>query len=179
MSRRTLCLEPGRCSWMTTKRGVSTWDHRLSDFRTGRALTSSSDASGPLRPSLIDLPEISESRGDLTFIEGGRHIPFDIARVYYLHDVPFGSDRGGHAHRRLQQAIIALSGRFLLRLHDGTSRFEFEMMNPSKAVLVPPMTWRELLDFSSGAVCLVLASRPYEEEDYIRDFSQFVAEVRG
>lgn len=154
------------------------WEPLPSDYRIGGALTSSSDSSGQLRPLSIDLPEISESRGDLTFIEGGRHIPFDIARVYYLHDVPFGSERGGHAHRRLQQAIIALSGRFLLRLHDGASGFEFEMMNPSKAVLIPPMTWRELVDFSSGAVCLVLASRPYEEDDYIRDFNQFVAEAR-
>lgn len=130
-------------------------------------------------PTMIRLPGITDTRGNLTFIEGTRHIPFSIARVYYLHDVPFGAERGGHAHRRLQQAIIALSGRFLLRLHDGSRWWEFDMMDPNEVVIIPAMTWRELVRFSSGAVCLALASRPYEEEDYIRDFDGFLAEIRG
>ena len=125
------------------------------------------------------IPSVRDPRGNLSFLEGGVHVPFDIARVYYLHDVPFGAERGGHAHRRLQQAIIALSGRFVLRTHDGEEWAEREMMDPTEAVLIPTMTWRELVRFSSGAVCLVLASRHYEEDDYIRDFDRFLAEVRG
>lgn len=126
-----------------------------------------------------EVPLVRDPRGNLSFLEGGVHVPFDIARIYYLHDVPYGSERGGHAHRQLQQAIIALSGRFVLRTHDGTEWSEREMMDPTEAVLIPTMTWRELTRFSSGAVCLVLASRRYEAEDYIRDFDAFLAEVRG
>lgn len=126
----------------------------------------------------LQVPTRKDLRGNLSFIEGGKDVPFDIARVYYLHDVPFGAERGGHAHRRLQQAIIALSGRFLLRTHDGTTWSEREVVDPTEAVLIPTMTWRELVRFSSGAVCLVLASRHHEEDDYIRDFNQFIAEVR-
>jgi hypothetical protein len=126
-----------------------------------------------------DVPSIRDPRGNLSFIEGGVHVPFDIARVYYLHDVPFGAERGGHAHLLLESAIIALSGRFVLRTHDGETWSEREMMDPTEAVLIPTMTWRELVRFSSGAVCLVLASRPYEEDDYIRDFDRFLEMVRG
>ncbi len=126
-----------------------------------------------------DVPSVRDRRGNLSFLEGGVDVPFDIARVYYLHDVPFGAERGGHAHRLLESAIIALSGRFVLRTHDGEGWAEREMMDPTEAVLIPTMTWRELVKFSSGAVCLVLASRPYEEEDYIRDFDRFLGEVRS
>jgi hypothetical protein len=125
------------------------------------------------------VPTVRDPRGNLSFIEGGVHVPFPISRVYYLHDVPFGSERGGHAHRRLEQAIIALSGRFVLRTHDGSKWSEREMMDPTEVVLIQTMTWRELLHFSSGAVCLVLASRPFEADDYIREFQEFLAEVRG
>lgn len=123
------------------------------------------------------IPTIRDTRGNLSFVEGGVHVPFEIARVYYLHDVPFAAERGGHAHRRLEQAIIALSGGFVLRTHDGTTWHERRMDNPTEAVLIPRMTWRELVGFSSGAVCLVLASRRFEEEDYIRDFDQFLHEI--
>lgn len=124
------------------------------------------------------VPTIRDPRGNLSFLESGVHVPFDIARVYYLHDVPFGAERGGHAHRKLQQAIIALSGRFVLRTHNGTDWSEREMMDPTEVVLIATMTWRELVNFSSGAVCLVLASHPYEAADYIRDFDAFLNEVR-
>ncbi len=126
-----------------------------------------------------DVPSIRDPRGNLSFLEGGVHVPFDIARVYYLHDVPFGAERGGHAHLLLESAMIALSGRFVLRTHDGEGWSEREMMDPTEVVLIPTMTWRELVRFSSGAVCLVLASRPYEEDDYIRDFDRFLSMVRG
>lgn len=123
------------------------------------------------------IPTIRDARGNLSFLEGGIHVPFDIARVYYLHDVPFGAERGGHAHRELQQAIIALAGRFICRVFDGATWEEHELIDPTRALLVPRMTWRELHGFSSGAVCLVLASRPYEESDYIRDFDEFCREA--
>lgn len=127
----------------------------------------------------LDIPTIRDARGNLSFLEGGIHVPFEIARVYYLHDVPFGAERGGHAHRELQQAIVALSGRFVCRLFDGRTWREHELMDPTQALLVPRMTWRELYGFSSGAVCLVLASRPYEEGDYIRDAEEFSREIAG
>ena len=130
-------------------------------------------------PEARSIPTVRDPRGNLSFVEGGVHVPFDIARVYYHHDVPFGAERGGHAHHLLESAIIALSGRFVLRTHDGERWSEYEMIDPTEAVLIPTMTWRELDRFSSGAVCLVLASRPYEEDDYIRDFDRFLEMSRG
>jgi dTDP-4-dehydrorhamnose 3,5-epimerase-like enzyme len=126
----------------------------------------------------LRVPTVTDRRGNLSSLQAGVDVPFDIARVYYLHDVPFGAERGGHAHRRLEQAIIVLSGRLVLRTHDGSGWSETEMVDPTEAVLIPRLTWRELDRFSSGAVCMVLASRPYEEDDYIRDFDRFLAEVR-
>jgi uncharacterized RmlC-like cupin family protein len=125
----------------------------------------------------VGIHTVRDGRGNLSVLEGGIHVPFDIARVYYLHDVPFGAQRGGHAHRRLEQAVIALSGRFMCRVFDGETWDEHEVVNPTSALLIPRMVWRELHGFSSGAVCLVLASRRYEEEDYIRDFESFCREV--
>jgi len=128
---------------------------------------------------IIDLPKINDRRGNLTFIEEKRHIPFEIKRVYYLYDVPGGESRGGHAHKRLQQFIIAASGSFDVILDDGFERKRFHLNRSYYGLYVPPMIWRELDNFSSGSVCLVLASELYDEEDYIRDYETFKRIVRG
>jgi glyoxylate utilization-related uncharacterized protein len=128
---------------------------------------------------LVDLPIVHDVRGNLTVVEGGEQIPFDIARIYYLYDVPGGSERGGHGHRELEQLIIAMSGSFDVRIHDGETEQTFSLNRSYRGVYVPPMSWRVIDNFSSGAVCLVLASRKYEEADYIRDFDAFVAEVQA
>ncbi|MBK8804703.1 MAG: WxcM-like domain-containing protein [Fibrobacteres bacterium] len=125
------------------------------------------------RVRLIDLPIVHDPRGNLSFVESNEHIPFPIERVYYLYDVPGGAVRGGHAHRELHQLIIALSGSFDVILDDGDVREKFFLNRSWNGLYVPPMTWRELENFSSGAVCLVLASRHFSESDYIRDISQF------
>lgn len=122
---------------------------------------------------LIDLPKIAEPRGNLTFIEGGRHVPFDIKRVYYLYDVPGGAERGGHAHKNLHQLIIAMSGSFDIVLDDGRQKKRFHLNRSYYGLYVCPMIWREMDNFSSGAVCLVLASNLYEESDYYRDYADF------
>jgi dTDP-4-dehydrorhamnose 3,5-epimerase-like enzyme len=123
---------------------------------------------------LLDFPKITDPRGNLTFIEGSDHVPFEIKRVYYLYDVPGGSLRGGHAHKALEQIIIALSGSFDVLLDDGGKKEIYRLNSPSKGLLVTPMVWRELNNFSSGSVCLVLASEHFSEEDYYRDYSQFL-----
>jgi hypothetical protein len=128
---------------------------------------------------LVDLPKITDVRGNLTFVEGQNHIPFDIRRVYYLYDVPGGADRGEHAHRQLQQFVICMSGSFDLLLDDGVERKHFHMNRSYYGLYVCPMIWRRLDNFSSGAVCMVLASRPYDEGDYIRDYDQFVREAKA
>lgn len=122
---------------------------------------------------IIQLNKISDPRGNLTFIENGNHIPFDIERIYYLYDVPGGSDRGSHAHKNLQQFIVAISGSFDVCLDDGKSKKTFHLNRPYLGLYICPMIWRYLDNFSSGSVCLVLASRKYEEGDYIRDYSEF------
>ena len=127
---------------------------------------------------IIDLPKIHNVQGNLTFVEEGRHVPFDIKRVYYLYDVPGGAERGGHAHRKLQQVIIAISGSFDVILDDGRKRKRFHLCRPYYGLYVGPMTWRELDNFSGGSVCLVLASTFYEEDDYYRDYGQFLKIVR-
>jgi len=127
---------------------------------------------------LIELPKISDPRGNLTFIEGGVHAPFDIRRVYYLYDVPGGAERGGHAHKALEQLIIAMSGSFDVLLDDGTQRKRFHLNRSYFGLYVGPMTWRELDNFSSGSVSMVLASTRYEEHDYIRDYDTFLHTVR-
>jgi len=123
---------------------------------------------------LIDLPKVTDPRGNLSFIEGRQHVPFDIKRIYYLYDVPGGSDRGAHAHRKLEQLIIPLSGSFDITLDDGVSKKKFTLNRPYLGLYVCPMMWRELENFSSGSVCLVLASEIYSENDYIRDYSLFI-----
>ena len=123
---------------------------------------------------LVDLPKITDPRGNLTFIEGGRHVPFDIQRVYYLYDVPGGAERGGHAHKALRQLIVAMSGSFDVVLDDGREKRRFHLNRSYTGLFVCPMIWRELDNFSSGSVCMVLASNRYDEEDYYRDYSDFL-----
>lgn len=122
----------------------------------------------------VDLPKITDSRGNLSFIEGRKHVPFDISRVYYLYDVPGGEARGGHAHKKLRQLMIAVAGSFVVRLNDGFGVKEFFLNSPHKGLIVGPMVWREIDQFSSGSVCLVCASMPYEEDDYFRDYGNFL-----
>ena len=122
---------------------------------------------------IIHLPRIQDPRGNLTFIEAGAHVPFDIRRVYYLYDVPGGSHRGGHAHKALHQLIIAMSGSFDVVLNDGRTERRIHLNRSYFGLYLCPMVWRELDNFSSGAVCMVLASAPYTEDDYLRDFSDY------
>ena len=126
---------------------------------------------------LIYLPKVSDVRGNLTFIEGGRHIPFGIRRVYYLYDVPGGAARAGHAHRALEQVVIAASGSFDVTLDDGFRRERVHLCRSYYGLYIPPMVWRELDNFSTGAVCLVLASDFYDESDYYRDYEEFLRAV--
>jgi len=124
---------------------------------------------------LIELPKISDPRGNLTFIEGARHVPFDIRRVYYTYDVPGGADRGGHAHKALHQLIIAMSGSFDVTLDDGRNKKKFHLNRSYQGLYVCPMIWRDLDNFSSGSVCMVLASNFYEASDYYRDYNEFIS----
>jgi hypothetical protein len=129
---------------------------------------------------LIDLPKISDPRGNLTFIEGGgRHIPFDLKRVYYLYDVPGGAERGGHGHKALHQLIVAMSGSFDVVLDDGYNKKRIHLNRSYYGLYVCPMIWRELDNFSSGSVCMVLASNLYDEDDYYREYDSFIKAVRG
>jgi dTDP-4-dehydrorhamnose 3,5-epimerase-like enzyme len=128
--------------------------------------------------TIIDLPRINDPRGNLTFVEAGRHIPFAIQRVYYLYDVPGGAERGGHAHKALHQFIIAMSGSFDIHLDDGQLKKMVHMNRSYYGLYVCPMIWREIDNFSSGAVCMVLASDFYDESDYYRDYSNFLADVK-
>ena len=123
---------------------------------------------------IIDLPKISDPRGNLTFIEGRRQILFDIERVYYLYDVPGGAERGGHAHKELHQLIVPMAGSFDVVLDDGTEKKRIHLNRSYTGLYLCPMIWRELDNFSSGAVCMVLASNKYDEDDYYRDYSQYL-----
>jgi len=122
---------------------------------------------------IINLPQVADLRGNLTYIEELRQIPFKFKRVYYLYDIPGGSERGGHAHKKLHQVLIALSGSFDVIIHNGVKKKKISLNSPLKALHITPMIWRELKNFSSGAVCLVLASDYYKESDYYRDFKVF------
>lgn len=123
---------------------------------------------------VIELPKITDPRGNLTFVESGHQIPFDISRVYYLYDVPGGAERGGHAHKALSQLIIAMSGSFDVVLNDGHKTKRVHLNRSYNGLYVCPMIWRELDNFSSGAVCMVLASNFYDEEDYYRNYDDFL-----
>jgi hypothetical protein len=127
---------------------------------------------------IVNLPKIAEPRGNLTFVEGERHVPFEIRRVYYLYDVPGGADRGGHAHKGLRQLIVSMSGSFDVILDDGQQKQRFHLNRSYYGLYVCPMIWRELDNFSSGSVCLVLASNRYDESDYYRDYQEFLKALR-
>ncbi len=123
---------------------------------------------------LIELPRMYDRRGSLTSIYNQEHIPFDIVRTYYLYDVPGGENRGGHAHKELQQLIVSVMGAFDVVLDDGLNKKTVRLERAYYGLYVPRMIWRELINFSSGAICLVLASLPYMEEEYIRDYEDFL-----
>lgn len=123
---------------------------------------------------LIDLPKMSDPRGNLTFIEGERHIPFPIKRVFYLYDVPGGADRGGHALKTCHQFLIAMSGSFDVILYDGKEKQRIHLNRSYHGLHIPPMIWREMDNFSSGSVCLALASTGYEAGDYYRDYNDYL-----
>ena len=127
---------------------------------------------------IVDLPKIEDYRGNLTFIEENRHIPFGIRRVYYLYDVPGGAERGGHAHKDLHQLIVAMSGSFDVVLDDGQQKQRYHLNRSYYGLYVCPMIWREIDNFSSGSVCMVLASNFYDESDYYRDYSDFLKALR-
>lgn len=123
---------------------------------------------------IVQLPKIEDQRGNLTFIESDRHTPFDIKRVYYLYDVPGGSSRAAHGHKKLHQLMIAMSGSFDVTLDDGADKKTFHLNRSYFGLYIPPMMWRDLDNFSSGAVCMVLASEYYDELDYFREYADFL-----
>ncbi|HIW09955.1 MAG TPA: FdtA/QdtA family cupin domain-containing protein [Candidatus Rikenella faecigallinarum] len=124
--------------------------------------------------SMIELDRHHHEKGNITVVENSRTIPFDVRRVYYLYDVPGGESRGGHAHRALRQLIVSAGGSFDVTLDDGFVKRTFTLNRPYQGLLVVPGIWRELNNFSSGSVCLVLASHEYDEADYIRSYDEFI-----
>ncbi|MBQ8701261.1 MAG: WxcM-like domain-containing protein [Prevotella sp.] len=124
--------------------------------------------------TIIELPKISDPRGNLTFAEAQSMVPFDIRRAYWLYDVPAGESRGGHAHKKLQQVLVALSGSFHVTLDNGKERETILLNRPWQGLVIEPGMWRIIDEFSSGSVCLVLASEHYDEEDYIYDYDDFL-----
>ncbi len=127
---------------------------------------------------IIELPRINDHRGNLTFIESGRHIPFEIKRTYYLYDVPGGAARAGHGHKALHQLMIAMSGSFDITLDDGYEKKVIHLNRSYNGLYIPPMLWRDIDNFSSGAVCMVLASAFYDEGDYFRNYDDFLRAAR-
>ena len=126
---------------------------------------------------IIELPKISDPRGNLTIIEGGKNIPFEIKRIYHLYDVPGGAHRAGHAHKKLQQMLISMSGSFDVTLDDGQTKMKFHLNRSYHGLYIPPMIWRDIDNFSSGAVCMAVASEWFDETDYYRDYNAFLAAV--
>jgi oxalate decarboxylase/phosphoglucose isomerase-like protein (cupin superfamily) len=126
---------------------------------------------------LIEFPKIADPRGNLSFIEGARHVPFPIRRVFYLYDVPTGESRGAHAHKALQQVVICLSGSFDMALDDGLTRTRVHLNRPWQGLYVPPLIWGAEVNFDPGTVCLVLASELYREADYYRHYDAYLAAV--
>lgn len=125
------------------------------------------------KPTLLTLPKFFDLRGNLSFIEEDTHLPFKIRRVYWIYDVPGGEQRGGHAFRETEELIVALSGSFDVRLHDGKKDYKFSLNRSYYGILVPKMMWRLLENFSTNSLALIIASTNYSEEDYIRDFIEF------
>ena len=124
--------------------------------------------------SLLEISKINNEAGNLTILENGLNIPFDVKRIYYLYDVPSGSARGGHAHIELEQYIIAANGSYDVILDDGKNKKKFTLNRPNLVLHILPGMWRELDNFSSGSISMVLASKLYDEKDYIRDYNQFL-----
>lgn len=131
--------------------------------------------SSPLdRVREYEIPKVSDPRGNLSFIEEGRHVPFPVRRIFYIYDIPSGSTRGGHAHREQQQLVMCVSGAFELRLTDGDREITIPMNRPNKGIYVPPGVWLTMHDFTTASLCLVLCSGEYEESDYIRDLDEYL-----
>jgi len=128
---------------------------------------------------ILDLPKISDPRGNLTFIESGKHIPFEVKRIFYLYDVPTGQNRGAHAHRTLKQFMVCLSGSFDLNVDDGKEKKVIHLNRPWQGVLIPPMIWISTVNFDPGSVCLVAVSDFYNETDYVRNYDEFLKIVRS
>lgn len=128
---------------------------------------------------LVELPKIADPRGNLTFLEGGKHVPFEIKRVFYLYDVPGGETRAGHALKSCHQFIIAISGSFDVVLDDGQQKQRYQLNRSYRGLYVPPLIWRELDNFSSGSVCAVLASECYNNDAYYRTYAEFLAALNA
>lgn len=128
--------------------------------------------------SIIELPKVSDPRGNLTFVEAQKNIPFEIRRVFYIYDIPTGHSRGAHAHKQLHQALICLSGSFDVILNDGQTQEVVHLNRPWKALHVPPMVWAAEVNFDPGSICMVLASEHYDESDYYRDYNEFLAAAK-
>jgi len=126
-----------------------------------------------MEPYLIDLPKISDLRGNLSFIEEDTHLPFKIKRIYWIYDVPGGEHRGGHAFKETEELIVALSGSFDVVLHDGVKEYRFSLNRSYYGIMVPKMIWRMLENFSTNSLALIIASTDYSESDYIRQFEEF------
>jgi hypothetical protein len=133
-----------------------------------------SELSSVFDCTLISFDKNHEIKGNLTAVSNGNQIPFDVKRIYYLYDVPGGLSRGGHAHIKLRQLVVALSGSFDITLDDGNAKRTFQLSRPNMGLLIPSGLWRELNNFSSGSICMVLASDIYEERDYIRSYADFI-----
>lgn len=131
------------------------------------------------KPSLIDLPRFLDLRGNLSFIEEGSHVPFEIKRVYWIYDVPGGEHRGGHAFRQTDELIVALSGSFDLNLHDGTTEYKYSLNRSYYGVIVPRMIWWMIDNFSTNSLALIIASTDYSESDYIKNFEEFRKIIRS
>ena len=161
---------------MTKEKSTAVKPTHLNALKKVTPASTREDAN-PAFAHLINLPVVSDPRGDLTFLEGRRHVPFDIRRVYFLYNVPVESERGGHAHRELEQVIFALSGSFRITTDDGKQKREHWLRNPRQGLHINRMVWREMDSFSQGAVCMVVASEYYDENDYYRDYDAFIRAV--
>jgi hypothetical protein len=127
---------------------------------------------------IIELPRINDPRGNLTFVESGRHVPFELKRIFYLYDVPGGAARAGHALKTCKQFLIANSGSFDVIVDDGTNKERFQLNRSHYGLYIPPLVWREIENFSSNSICMALASEFFAEDDYYREYSDFMAAIR-